>query len=122
MKIQIAKEKEEENTSMGKQLGKEEEKKGEKGTRDNPNKNKEVIITVYIESSSPPPPPPIHVQQKGATKKSKPVPKTGGYDRRAQLLAYAKELRNADTKQPQWPKNTPNPRHKVSVIFYIFLL
>ncbi|EXB60496.1 hypothetical protein L484_014951 [Morus notabilis] len=107
------------HASIRKQGKEDQENKG-KETAQNPNQNKkEVIITVYVESPSPPPRP-IHVHQKGSRdngkKSSKPIfSKTGAYDRRAQLLAYAKELRNADTKQPGWPKNIiPKPKQKIS--------
>ncbi|KAK6115547.1 hypothetical protein DH2020_007816 [Rehmannia glutinosa] len=74
-----------------------------------------VIINVYIESTN------LRSNQKTDPIKkinpkllsSKPrVFKTRGYDRRAQLLAYAQELRHANAQQQQWPfKNSRrNPK------------
>ncbi|KAF3445721.1 hypothetical protein FNV43_RR10897 [Rhamnella rubrinervis] len=86
--------------------------------------NKNVLITVYVESPSPSY---TQIPQRITTttdhiKKIKPKPppsskntrtaKTQGYDRRAQLLAYAQELRNGDSQQVQWPKNGSRPKPK----------
>ncbi|XP_016541247.2 uncharacterized protein LOC107841912 [Capsicum annuum] len=76
---------------------------------------KGVIISVYVESSST-----IDSQYKfDQLKRSqanefdesrpKGTTRRRGYDRRAQLLAYAHELRHAKSTNPQC---TPNPKHK----------
>ncbi|KAF3676541.1 hypothetical protein FXO38_04239 [Capsicum annuum] len=76
---------------------------------------KGVIISVYVESSST-----IDSQYKfdqlkrsqaNGFDESRPKGTTRrrGYDRRAQLLAYAHELRHAKSTNPQC---TPNPKHK----------
>lgn len=92
----------------------------------NNNHNKNVLIAVYVESPSPSN---TQIPQRINTptdpiKKIKPKPppssknprtaKARGYDRRAQLLAYSQELRNADSQQVQWPKNGSRPKPKVS--------
>ncbi|KAK9271432.1 hypothetical protein L1049_027023 [Liquidambar formosana] len=76
---------------------------------------KGVIITVYVES-------PIirSHERKDPLKRIKPHPfaqrpptaRTRGYDRRAQLLAYARELRDASSQQLQWPKNNSRAKPK----------
>ncbi|KAL3839969.1 hypothetical protein ACJIZ3_024560 [Penstemon smallii] len=78
--------------------------------------NKGVIINVYIESSKP-------NQRNDPIKKINPNSisfqprfyRTQGYDRRAQLLAYAQELRHANAQQIQWPSKNSRPNHKYIV-------
>ncbi|ONI34911.1 hypothetical protein PRUPE_1G505500 [Prunus persica] len=99
----------------------EEEEKKKNGTKERPNK-KEVIITVYVESPSPSSASHSH-QKTDQFKKIKPnqnsrkphqMAKTGGYDRRAHLLAYAQELRTTGgSQQVQWPKSGSKPKLRV---------
>lgn len=85
-----------------------------------------VIISVYVES------PKIQSPQRTRTvaiKKSTNKPKSSsssvskkpqiaarkkGFDRRAQLLAYARELRNAGSQEAQRPRKNSRPKLKVS--------
>lgn len=104
----------------------EEEEKKKNGTKERPNK-KEVIITVYVESPSPSSASHSH-QKTDQFKKIKPnqnsrkphqMAKTGGYDRRAHLLAYAQELRTTGgSQQVQWPKSGSKPKLRVSFHVY----
>jgi len=75
-----------------------------------------VIISVYVES------PTLRSSQMDPVKKSKPksisiskkpkTTRTRGYDRRAQLLTYARELRNSDSQEVQWPRKNLRPKPK----------
>ena len=85
-----------------------------------------VIISVYVES------PKIRSPQRTRTvaiEKSTNKPKSSsssvskkpqiaarkkGFDRRAQLLAYARELRNAGSQEAQTPRKNLRPKLKVS--------
>jgi hypothetical protein len=69
-----------------------------------------VIISIYSES------PTKRLQQKHnpATKKTM---RTRGYDRRAQLLSYASELRCAGSEPMEWSRRNSRPRSKVTPIF-----
>lgn len=69
-----------------------------------------VIISIYSES------PRKRLQQKHnpATKKTM---GTRGYDRRAQLLSYASELRCAGSEPMEWSRRNSRPRSKVTPIF-----
>ncbi|KAH0989346.1 hypothetical protein GBA52_000829 [Prunus armeniaca] len=109
---------------MAKQeLEKEQEEKKKNGTKERPNK-KEVIITVYVESPSPSSASHSH-QKTDQFKKIKPnqnsrkprqMAKTGGYDRRAHLLAYAQELRTTGgSQQVQWPKSGSKPKLRIGI-------
>ncbi|XP_011001449.1 PREDICTED: uncharacterized protein LOC105108723 [Populus euphratica] len=64
-----------------------------------------VIISIYSES------PRKRLQQKHnpATKKTM---RTPGYDRRAQLLSYASELRCAGSEPMEWSRRNSRPRSK----------
>ncbi|XP_059284699.1 uncharacterized protein LOC132037999 [Lycium ferocissimum] len=72
-----------------------------------------VIISVYVESSST-----KDYSQHGSNpfkKKIHPNPfsRKRGYDRRAQLLAYANELRHGNYQQISWKShNSSNQKHK----------
>lgn len=76
-----------------------------------------VIISVYVES------PTLRSSQMDPAKKSKPksisiskkpkTTRTRGYDRRAQLLTYARELRNSDSQEVQWPRKNLRPKPKL---------
>ncbi|XP_062101221.1 uncharacterized protein LOC133807089 [Humulus lupulus] len=114
----------EQSKSMGKKLKDEEEKKKKtiKETTKVPNKTNEVIITVHVEQPWPWPRKEAGDIPFKKSAKSKLIfppnqqkTKTRGYDRRAQLLAYAQQLRKSDSKQLQWPKNGSKPKHKVNV-------
>lgn len=99
-------------------------------THPNNHHHKDVLISVYVESPSPLPSPsntqirrritpttdPIKKisPKPPSSKNNPPTAKARGYDRRAQLLAYARELRNADSKQVQWPRYGSRPKPKVS--------
>ncbi|KAL0391708.1 UNVERIFIED_CONTAM: hypothetical protein Sradi_2393600 [Sesamum radiatum] len=81
--------------------------------------NKGVIINVYTESRNLRPDRNIHPIKKINTSLSssnnKPsVSRTQGYDRRAQLLAYAQELRHANAQEleVERPFKNSTPRHK----------
>ena len=118
--------------SMGNETREENKSKGAK-ERLNKDKRKEVIISVYVESPSPHSSNAHrkgggdrHNEAKKSNNKSRPLfisknpqaAKTRGYNRHAQLLAYARELRkNPDTKQPEWPKTNSKPRPKVKCDF-----
>nr|XP_011465333.1 PREDICTED: uncharacterized protein LOC105351725 isoform X2 [Fragaria vesca subsp. vesca] len=83
-------------------------------TKVRPN-NKEVIITVYVESDSLSHHPFKKINPKKISRKPPQTATTHIYDRRAHLLAYAQELRkNATSQQLQRPKNGSNskPKHK----------
>ncbi|MCD7455703.1 hypothetical protein HAX54_029179 [Datura stramonium] len=69
---------------------------------------KEVIISVYVESSS-------TIDPRYRFDPLRPrasTTRTRGYDRRAQLLAYAHELRDANSTHPQCTPNNPKEKHK----------
>ncbi|GAV76228.1 hypothetical protein CFOL_v3_35984 [Cephalotus follicularis] len=77
--------------------------KNKKAIRERPNKNG-VIITVYnVESPTIP-----SRQNPNPIKKKK--PNAHGYDRRTQLLAYAQELREANNRHVQWPRDSTQPK------------
>ena len=79
--------------------------------------NKEVIITVYVESDSLLHHPFKKINPHRISRKPHQTATTHFYDRRACLLAYAHELRkNANSQQLQWAKNGSKPKHKVSFI------
>lgn len=81
-----------------------------------------VVITVYVES----PRTCSNKPSEGPAKKTKPHPRfrmpqttgTQGYDRRAQLLAYSRQLRENAMPQKnvhfQLPHNQSRPKRKVS--------
>lgn len=77
---------------------------------------KEVIISVYVEApkvqnnnkSHQNPNPLKNINPKSAPPKT---PKSKGYDRRAQLLAYSRELRNLDSSMTQLPKSKSKARN-----------
>ncbi|XP_048331830.2 uncharacterized protein LOC107435013 isoform X1 [Ziziphus jujuba] len=93
-------------------------------TTNNNNNNMDVIITVYVESPSPLNTQIPHGSNTDHIKKIKPKPtksknpstssKAQGYDRRAQLLAYAQELRNSNPQKLQWTKNGSRSKAKQS--------
>lgn len=92
--------------SMGKE-GMEEEKINKGGN--NMPSQKGVIISVYVES-----PTRQSTERPVAGKKTHPksvsrrlqTPRKRGYDRRAQLLDYARDLRNADPQEVEQPEKT----------------
>ncbi|CAK9171720.1 unnamed protein product, partial [Ilex paraguariensis] len=74
-----------------------------------------VIITIYIESLT------IRSNQRSdSIRRIKPNPlsskpkneRARGYDRRAQLLAYAQELRHANSRQSEGSMKGSKPKHK----------
>ncbi|KAL6179576.1 hypothetical protein ACLB2K_051089 [Fragaria x ananassa] len=88
--------------------------KNNNDTKVRPN-NKEVIITVYVESDSLSHHPFKKINPKKISRKPPQTAITHIYDRRAHLLAYAQELRkNATSQHLQRPKNGSNskPKHK----------
>ncbi|CAN4094158.1 unnamed protein product [Withania somnifera] len=78
---------------------------------------KGVIISIYVESSST-----IdsqyrfdqlkRTQANEFVSRPKGTARTRGYDRRAQLLTYADELRHANTTHPQCTSHNSKPKHK----------
>ncbi|KAK9930679.1 hypothetical protein M0R45_027708 [Rubus argutus] len=77
--------------------------------------NKEVIITVYVESDSLSHRPIKKINPNTISRKPPQTASTRIYDRRAHLLAYAQELRTtANSQQVQWPKTGSNQKHKLS--------
>lgn len=94
----------------------EEKMKNNNDTQVRPN-NKEVIITVYVESDSLSHHPIKKINPNTISRKPPQTASTRIYDRRAHLLAYAQELRTtANSQQVQWPRTGSNPKHKVSLI------
>ncbi|XVE55404.1 hypothetical protein DITRI_Ditri03aG0156000 [Diplodiscus trichospermus] len=83
-----------------------------------------VVITVYVESNSIVRPLSESIPNKKVKKipVSKKAKRNQGYNRRAQLLAYSQELRNADhddeEEQIQWNEKTS--RHKSKASFFFF--
>ncbi|KAL0365853.1 UNVERIFIED_CONTAM: hypothetical protein Sradi_3475400 [Sesamum radiatum] len=79
--------------------------------------NKGVIINVYTESRNLRPDRNIHPIKKinanllSSHNKTR-VSRARGYDRRARLLAYAQELRNANAQEAERPFKNSTPRHK----------
>ncbi|KAI3460610.1 hypothetical protein Pfo_017273 [Paulownia fortunei] len=78
--------------------------------------NKGVTINVYIESRnlrSDHKTDPIKKINPNLLSSQPRVSKTRGYDRRAQLLAYAQELRHANAQEVEWPfKNSRRKQKK----------
>lgn len=81
--------------------------------------NHRVIITTYVESTK------RHPQQKGDSIEESQAqtiwprtPKAHGYDRKAQLLAYAKELRNSNSRHLDCPTTYSTSKSKVHAFFY----
>ncbi|KAM5575941.1 hypothetical protein ABKV19_014737 [Rosa sericea] len=92
----------------------EEKMKNNNDTKVRPN-NKEVIITVYVESDSLSHHPIKKINPNTICRKPHQTATTRIYDRRAHLLAYAQELRKtANSQQVHWPKNGSKPKHKLS--------
>ncbi|KAJ1439201.1 hypothetical protein SESBI_02572 [Sesbania bispinosa] len=88
------------------------------------NRTNGVVITVYVESSRTRS---SKLSEGPMNQTTKPYPPfktlqtagTHGYDRRAQLLAYSKQLRNEGSKkvQVQLPHNESRPKTKASSLF-----
>ncbi|XP_040367505.1 uncharacterized protein LOC112175830 [Rosa chinensis] len=90
----------------------EEKMKNNNDTKVRPN-NREVIITVYVESDSLSYHPIKKINPNTICRKPHQTATTRIYDRRAHLLAYAQELRKtANSQQVHWPKNGSKPKHK----------
>lgn len=70
-----------------------------------------VIISIYSES------PRKRLQQKHNPATKKTTMRTRGYDRRAQLLSYASELRCGRSEPVEWSRRNSRPRSKVTLIF-----
>lgn len=79
--------------------------------------NHRVIIATYVESAKRHPRPKRDSMIKRVKLKpvcTKPqIAKTHGYDRRAQLLAYAKELRNSNSRHLDCPTTYSSSKSKV---------
>ncbi|KAF4368608.1 hypothetical protein G4B88_020004 [Cannabis sativa] len=79
-----------------------------------PNRTNEVIITVFIEKPWPWPHKRAGAKSKMIFPPNQQKTKTRSFDRRAQLLAYAQQLRKSDSEQLQRPKNGSKPKYKVN--------
>ncbi|KAK6774254.1 hypothetical protein RDI58_029493 [Solanum bulbocastanum] len=77
---------------------------------------KGVIISVYVESSSTIDPHKFDQLKRSQANeflsRPKGTPRTKGYDRHAQLLAYAHELRHDNSTPPQFSSNNTKEKHK----------
>ncbi|KAM6561097.1 hypothetical protein CsatA_030336 [Cannabis sativa] len=80
-----------------------------------PNRTNEVIITVFIEKPWPWPHKRAGAKSKMIFPPNQQKTKTRSFDRRAQLLAYAQQLRKSDSEQLQRPKNGSKPKYKMNV-------
>lgn len=118
-------------TSMAMHNKEEKQSKKEKKKKNSTTTTKDVIITVYVESPSPSNTQIPHRSNTDPIKKIKPKPtksnnpptssKARGYDRRAQLLAYAQELRNSNSQKLQLTKNGSRSKPKVYIYIYVSL-
>ncbi|KAF8377007.1 hypothetical protein HHK36_030379 [Tetracentron sinense] len=100
--------------SMAKEEMKEDRKNMKK--TEQPSKNG-VFISVYIELPTSgrrkKNDPNTTIKRKPCSSKPK-VSSKDGYDRRAQLLAYARDLRHSNSQQVEWPRKNLRPKSKWS--------
>lgn len=81
---------------------------------------KEVIITYYIESSSKPS---SRCRKDPIPSRLRPDQKTQqSFDRHAQLLSCAQELRHANDNQPSELKTSKKSRHKLQKVIIIIII